>query len=482
MRPMQARSQLVVLTLANFALLVAAARLLPVEGPWILAAALVLQIFLAVALARRIARSAEAFGLIARALMSGAKAPAPDTVRIAELASAAEQLASAANAVSTREAALRAAERAKDDFLAILAHELRTPLGALASAAHVVRNAPASEAAQISSEVIARQVEHMTRLIEDLLDLSRVARGKVSLSRQPINLAAAVEKAVDELRHAGRLARHEVRLDLSEAWSRADEARIQQIVSNLVGNAVRYAPEGGAIGITLRRERDTAVLRVRDNGIGMSPEVAGRVFDLFVQGDDSGRRGAGGLGIGLALVRHLAELHGGKAYAASNGPGQGSIFTVSLPVTEARAEAGAPAVAAPRSRHSIVLVEDNADTREAMVAALQLGGHDVYPAADGNAGVRKVAEVKPDVAVIDISLPGIDGYQVAHTLRHDPQHRDTVLVAISGREHPDSLRRAREAGFDEYLTKPIPPDRLVRLIDAAARNKKARSSAEAGPF
>ena len=203
---------------------------------------------------------------------------------------------------------------------------------------------------------------------------------------------------------------------------------------------------------------------------------------VFVQGDDSGRRGAGGLGIGLALVRHLAELHGGKAYAASNGPGQGSIFTVSLPVTEARAEAGAPAVAAPRSRHSIVLVEDNADTREAMVAALQLGGHDVYPAADGNAGVRKVAEVNPDVAVIDITLPGIDGYQVAHTLRHEPQHRDTVLVAISGREHPDSLRRAREAGFDEYLTKPIPPDRLVRLIDAAARNKKARSSAEAGPF
>ena len=477
MRPMKARSQLVVFALANFALLVAAAWLLAVEGPWILAAALVLQILLAVALARRIARSAEAFGPIARALMSGAKAPAPEAIRVAELASAAEQLTSAANAVLAREGALRAAERAKDDFLAILAHELRTPLGALASAAHVVKNAPASEAAQISSEVIARQVEHMTRL----LDLSRIARGKVSLSRQPLNLASAVEKAVEELRMAGRLARHEVRLDLSEAWARADEARIQQIVSNLVGNAVRYTPEGGSIGITLRRDRDTAVLRVRDNGIGMSPEVASRVFDLFVQGEDHGRRGAVGLGIGLALVRHLAELHGGKAYAASSGAGQGSIFTVSLPVTEARAEAGAPAPAAPRSRHCIVLVEDNADTREAMVAALQLGGHDVYPAADGNAGVRKVAEVKPDVAVIDISLPGIDGYQVAHTLRRAPEHRDTVLVAISGREQPDSLRRAREAGFDEYLTKPIPPDRLVRLIDAAARNKKARASAEAGP-
>ena len=482
MRPMKARSQLVLFALANFALLVAAAWLFAAQGPWILAAALVPQILLAAALARRIARSADAFGPIARALMSGARAPAPDSIRIAELASAAEQLAGAANAVWAREAALRAGERAKDDFLAILAHELRTPLGALAAAAHVVRNAPASEAAQASSEVITRQVEHMTRLIEDLLDLSRIARGKVSLSRQPLNLAAAIEKAVDELRIAGRLARHEVRLDLSEAWARADEARIQQIVSNLVGNAVRYTPEGGTIGITLRRDRDTAVLRVRDNGIGMSPEVAGRVFDLYVQGDDQARRGAGGLGIGLALVRHLAELHGGKAFAASSGPGEGSIFTVSLPVTEARAEAGAPAAAAPPSRHSIVLVEDNTDTREAMVAALQLGGHKVYPAADGDSGVRTIAEIKPDVAVIDISLPGIDGYEVAHTLRRDPKHRDTVLVAISGREQPDSLRRAREAGFDEYLTKPIPPDRLVRLIDAAARNKKARSSAEAGPL
>ena len=476
MRPTKVRSQLVLLALANFAVLLAAAWFFPVEGPWVLAAALMLQIVLALALARRIERSASAFEPIAKALLSGGKAERPDTMRVAEFAAAADKLVQAANAVRAREAALRAAERAKDEFFAILGHELRNPLSALSAAAHVLRNAPAGEAALRASEVVTRQVEHMTRLVEDLLDLSRVARGKVSLTREPLNLAAALETAVEELRVAGRLERHDVRLDLAEVWTRADAARMQQIVANLVGNAVRYTPEGGSIVVTLRRDRDAAVLRVRDSGIGMTPELAGRVFDLFVQGDEGGSRGAGGLGIGLALVKHLAELHGGKAFAASSGTGQGSIFTVSLPAIEPSGEARAQAPSpAPEARHSIVLVEDNADTRETLVAALKLDGHKVYEAADGNAGVRAVAEAQPDVAVIDIGLPGLDGYEVATALRRDPRCRDTLLVAISGAEQPDSLRRAREAGFDEYVTKPIPPDRLARLIDAAARSKKART-------
>jgi CheY-like chemotaxis protein/anti-sigma regulatory factor (Ser/Thr protein kinase) len=318
----------------------------------------------------------------------------------------------------------------------------------------------------------------MTRLIEDLLDLSRVGRGKMSLSRQPLNLATAVEKSVSELRVAGRLDRHNVRLELAEAWARADAARVQQIVANLVGNAVKYTPEGGNIVVSLRRDRDEVVLRVRDDGVGMSPELAARAFDLFVQGDESTPR-AKGLGIGLALVRQLAELHGGKAFAASSGPQHGSTFTVTLPAIEARPAEQSPLDApAPQSRHRILVVEDNADARETMAAALELGGHRVYQAADGNAGILAVGVVRPDVAVIDIGLPGLDGYEVASALRRDPECRDMVLVAITGREQPDSLRRAREAGFDDYLTKPITPDRLVRLIDAA---RASRSKAAYGP-
>jgi signal transduction histidine kinase/ActR/RegA family two-component response regulator len=492
MRPMKLRSQLVLLTLGNLFLLLAFAGAagwvaaqggfaLSSETAWLMAlcllGAIALQLLPALALAKRIARATAPLDSIAKALMTGAKAEMPPKIRVAELAGACDKLVHAVNAVQARDAALRAADRTKDEFFAMLGHELRNPLAALAAAAHVLRNAPSGEATVRATDVVARQVQHMSRLIEDLLDLSRVTRGKVSLSRQPLNLALTVEKTVHELRVAGRLDRHDVRLELSEVWTRADEARIQQIVSNLVGNAVKYTPEGGSIVVTLRRDRDVAVLRVRDNGIGMSPELAARVFDLFVQGEEPGRRGAAGLGIGLALVKHLAELHGGKAFAASSGSEQGSTFTVSLPAIEAHAEEAAAAVAGtPESRHRILLVEDNADTRETMVAALKLDGHRVYEAVDGNTGMRTIAEVKPDVAVIDIGLPDLDGYEVASALRRDPECQNMVLVAITGFEQPDSLRRAREAGFDEYVTKPIPPDRLVRLIDAAFAAKARRPS------
>jgi signal transduction histidine kinase/ActR/RegA family two-component response regulator len=490
MRPIRVGSQLVLLTAGNLLVLLALAAAIwfavygavppSPEALWLmalgLAGALALQLLLALAMAKRISGSAAALGAIAKAMLSGAKAEMPTAIRVAELTDAGDKLVHAANAVQARDAALRAADRTKDEFFAMLGHELRTPLAALGAAAHVLRNAPSGDGARRATEVVTRQVEHMTRLIEDLLDLSRVTRGKVSLARQPLNLASAVEKSVNELRVAGRLERHGVRLELSEAWAQADEARIQQIVSNLVGNALKYTPEGGSIVVSLRRDRDAAVLRVRDDGVGMSPELAARVFDLFVQGEEPGKPRAAGLGIGLALVRQLAELHGGKAFAASAGLRQGSTFTVSLPAIEARAgEAAAPVAAAPRACHRILLVEDNTDTRETMVAALELDGHRVYQAADGNAGMRAVAEARPDVAVIDIGLPGLDGYEVASALRRDPGCQTMVLVAITGFEQPDSLRRAREAGFDEYLTKPVPPERLVRLIDAAraARSKRA---------
>ena len=489
MQAMKVRSQLVLLVLGSFMVLLAlaGAAWIVVEGLvapssenlWVitvsLGGALGVQLVLAAALAKRVCASAGALGSIAKPLLSGVKAEMPAAIRVSELADAANKLVQAANAVHARDVALRAADRSKDEFFAVLGHELRNPLSALAAAAHVLRRAESPDAARRATEVVTRQVDHMTRLIEDLLDLSRVSRGKVRLSRQPLNLASAVEKCVNEMRVAGRLDRHDLRLELSDVWTRADEARIQQIVSNLVGNAVKYTPEGGSIVVSLWRERDEAVLRVRDTGVGMSSELAARVFDLFVQGEEPGKRRTAGLGIGLALVRQLAELHGGKAFAASSGPQQGSTFTVSLPAIEAHAaQAATPAVAAPQSRHRILLVEDNADTRETMVAALELSGHRVYQAADGNAGVRALAELRPDVAVIDIGLPGLDGYEVASAVRRDPECQKMVLVALSGLEQPDSLRRAREAGFDEYLAKPVAPERLVRLIDAAraARSKR----------
>ena len=370
------------------------------------------------------------------------------------------------DAARSREAALRASDRAKDEFLAMLGHELRNPLAALAAVAHVLRAKVTDDTARNATDVLGRQVQHMSRLTEDLLDVSRVTRGKVSLNRRPLDLSRAVEHALDELKLAGRLSRHDLRLDLSPVWVRADEARIEQIVANLVGNAIKYTPERGTIEVTLRRDRNAAVLRVRDSGIGMSADFVAKVFDLFVQAEGPGRQA--GLGIGLTLVRHLAELHSGKAFAASAGPGQGSVFTVTLPAIEAQA---APAtldeVTPPQARHRILLVEDNADARSTMLEALQLDGHHVYEAGDGESGIRTAAAVQPDVAIIDIGLPGRDGYEVASALRQTPECPEMVLIAVTGYEQPDSMRRAREAGFDEYVIKPIAPDRLARLIDAA---------------
>ncbi len=378
------------------------------------------------------------------------------------------------DAARAREAALRATDRAKDEFIAMLGHELRNPLGALAAVSHILRKVGEKEPPVLNAaEVLGRQVQQMSRLLEDLLDVSRVTRGKVSLNRQPLDFSQAVEKAVEELKLAGRLERHDIRLDLSPVWVRADEARIEQIVANLVGNAIKYTPARGAIEVALRRDRDTAVLRVRDTGIGMSPELVARVFDLFTQGEGPARQA--GLGIGLALVRHLAELHGGKAFAASAGPGEGSIFTVTLPAIEAQPAVPAAASSiAPQARHSILLVEDDVDARSAMLEALRLDGHRVYQANDGESGIRAATAVRPDVAIIDIGLPGRDGYEVASALRQTLAPPEMVLIAVTGYEQPDSMRRARAAGFDEYVTKPIAPDRLVRLIDAALAAKTRR--------
>jgi CheY-like chemotaxis protein len=393
------------------------------------------------------------------------------------MAASLERLTQEAHAAQAREVALRQAERMKDEFLAVLGHELRNPLSAMAAAAYLLRKTASGERPAQAAQIVSRQVEQMTRLIEDLLDVTRVTRGKVSLSKGPLELSRLVAKTVEELRGAGRLDRHAVRTELGEAWVRADDARLQQIVANLVGNAVKYTPEGGEIVVSLRRERDEAILRVRDSGMGMSPELAARVFDLFVQGESQQRRG-GGLGIGLTLVKHLAELHGGKVFAASPGAGQGSAFTVTLPAIEAQADYGAHNVLTvpPHARHRIVLVEDHAETRNTMFDALSEDGHRVYEAADGVDAIRTIEALKPDVAVVDLGLPRLDGLRVASALKETPGRDRMVLIAMTGLERPDTQRRAREAGFDDYLTKPVAPDHLVKAIEAAKARRAAATS------
>ena len=438
-------------------------------------AALVLPLLLVHQHTRELAASFASLESIGKALITGMPATVPAGVRTKELAGAAQSLAHAANTARQREFGLRAAERLKDDFLATLAHELRNPLSAISAAGFLLGRTAAAPAAQRSAKVLARQVEHMDRMIGDLLDVNRLARGKLSLSRAPLDAAALVRGTLEEMRLAGRLDAHELRADLAEAWVRADEARLQQVVANLVGNAIKYSPAGGRIAVVLRREGDTALLRVLDNGIGMTPELAARVFEPFMQGQDPAHQGAGGLGIGLTLVKHLVELHGGRVFAASGGPGQGSAFTVELPAIERQALAQLPAPAGPApSRQRILLVDDNADERDTMFAALEHEGHRVYEAADGGACVSAVRALRPDAAVIDIGSAALDGYGIASTLRDDPARGGTVLIALTGLERPDTFQRARDAGFDEFLAKPVAPDRLLRVIAAAHARRAAR--------
>ena len=417
--------------------------------------------------ASELAASSASLETIARALITGMPAVVPRAVRTRELAEAAEGLVHAANTVRQREFGLRAADRLKDDFLAALAHELRNPLSAISAAGYLLGKTASDPAARRSAGVLARQVGQMNRMIEDLLDVNRLTRGKLGLSRAPLDLDGLVRRTLDEMRLAGRLDAHELRVELAEAWVRADEARLQQVVVNLVGNALKYSHPGGRIAVTLRREGDTALLRVLDNGIGMSQELAARIFEPFVQGHDPARGGAGGLGIGLTLVKHLVELHGGRVFAASGGPGQGSVFTVELPAIERQALPQTPAAAAAPARHRILLVDGNADERDTMFAALEHDGHRVYEAADARDGVRALHALRPDAAVIEIGSAALDGYAIASSLRDDPARGRMVLIALTGLERPDTFQRAREAGFDETVAKPVAPDRLLQVIDAA---------------
>ncbi len=365
----------------------------------------------------------------------------------------------------------RAAERkshAKDEFLAMLGHELRNPLSAITSASSLIGlPGAAPDTVARARAIIQRQSQHLSRIVDDLLDLSRAMSGKILLARQATDLSTLVASCLETFRATGRTAGYRIAVDLAPGWVDGDPTRLEQIVSNLLDNALKYTPSGGAIDIALARAGDDVVLSVRDSGVGIPPELLPQVFDVFVQGAISIDRSQGGLGIGLSLVRRLVELHGGSVAADSPGAGLGSSFTIRLPYAKLAepAERSAPALAPQEAgKPSVLLIEDNEDGREMMATMLAAFGYPVFQAADGLQGVSQAHACRPDAALVDIGLPGIDGYEVARRLRADAATRAIRLIAVTGYGLPDDQRRVMEAGFDQHLVKPVQIERLLEAL------------------
>jgi PAS domain S-box-containing protein len=361
------------------------------------------------------------------------------------------------------------ANRAKDEFLAMLSHELRNPLGAIVGAVNVLERVDNQDDAAIKArQVIDRQAQHLGHLVDDLLDVGRVTTGKVVLDRRPINLAAVAGRVLSTWTEAASAYPHRVETEFADVWIDADETRIEQIVTNLLSNAFKYTPPEGRIEVTTRREGADAVFTVSDNGIGIPADLLPHVFDLFIQGDRHLERAHGGLGVGLSVARRLVELHGGSLSAASPGRGRGAVFTLRMHALEdaevtLAAPPNEPRLATVPRR--ILLVEDNADSREMLRLVLLNLGHEVHEAADGAAGLDAARALEPDVVLLDVGLPGLDGYQIARRIRAGGG-RQPILIALTGYGFPADEKRARDAGFDLHLVKPVNVGRLVRMLNS----------------
>src|SRR5262249_27278467 len=370
---------------------------------------------------------------------------------------------------------LRHAHRLDDErtrFLAMLAHELRNPLAAITSALYLLRRqrvAAGDRMAEQALRVAERQSKSQARMLEDLLDASRLVLGKITLRPVPTDFGTIVRHAIDSADFGVRSRAHTLQAELPDeaVVIMGDSVRLEQIVANLLGNAVKYTPVGGQINVTLSTTPETATLIVSDTGNGIEAPLLERVFDLFTQADGSRSRVAGGHDIGLTVARHLVELHGGTIEARSAGRGKGSTFEVRLPRMSAKPVADSQPTTRPRPpARRILVVDDNRDAREMLRQILELDGHQVQEAAEGNQAVRLAAEWTPAVALIDIGLPEIDGYEVARRIRKR-LGAAVRLVALTGYGDPEARRLATEAGFDEHLVKPIDPDMLADFLRAA---------------
>jgi CheY-like chemotaxis protein len=352
----------------------------------------------------------------------------------------------------------------------MLAHELRNPLAAISNAIYVMdENEPRSPGWQFAHDVIGRQTRHLTRMIDDLLDVSRVVSGKIALERSAMDLNESVRDALASLKAAGKAANHELVHSGGPVYVNGDRTRIEQIVTNLIGNAVTYTPNGGRIDVRVAQDGTNAVLEVRDNGIGIAPDVAPHVFELFFQGSQGVYRSTRGLGLGLTLVQRLVEMHGGTVEVYSGGLGKGAVFTVRLTAVARRrfAPADMTTQRARNAHRSVVIVEDDADACETLRMALEMEGHSVVTAEDGLTGLDKIRNTQPDVGIIDIGLPRLNGYEIARRLR--AQSDRIFLVALTGYGTQSDHERAKSAGFDAHLTKPADLARLAALIAAAPR-------------
>lgn len=369
--------------------------------------------------------------------------------------------------------ALREADRRKNEFLAMLSHELRNPLAPLRTAAQILRlKCPPDPELESTRAVIERQVQYMTRMVDDLLDISRITRGLVQLQKEPVELAFVVDRAVEMARPLIDARKHELTVSLppEPIWLEADPARLVQVLTNLLNNSCKYTDENGQISITARRDNGSILVKVRDNGVGIPADLLSRVFEPFTQADRSLARSDGGLGIGLALVKSLIELHGGKVQAFSSGPGMGSEFMVQLPIWKQ-----APHLAAKSEqilgnlnpRRRILVVDDSVDGAKALAMLLSILGHDVRTAHDGLNALAEARSNPPELVLLDIGLPGMDGFEVAQRMRQELGLKEAILVAITGYGQDEDRRRSREAGFDAHLVKPIDPNQLNSLLSSS---------------
>jgi PAS domain S-box-containing protein len=372
--------------------------------------------------------------------------------------------------IAARKAA-ELANRTKDEFLAMLGHELRNPLAPIVSALQLLKLRDDKRSAR-EHQVIERQVRQMIHLIDDLLDVSRISRGKIELKKAPMDLRDALAKATEIAIPLFERKRQdfEVKVPPFPLVVEGDDARLTQVFANLLNNAAKYTREGGQITLTVRHNKTHIVVEVQDNGIGIEPDLLSRVFELFVQGYQDADRAEGGLGIGLTLVRSLVQLHGGEVEARSGGVDAGSTFLVRLPAVDQGVEIEPPPApraitsAAPGKRRRVLLVDDNEDARMLLADVLARFGHSVEAAADGPAALAVLEVFKPDVAILDIGLPGMDGYELASRIREMPAHKQLRLLALTGYGQPEDVMHTKNAGFDVHLVKPIDVERLLQHI------------------
>ena len=383
------------------------------------------------------------------------------------------------------EVALKEADRRKDEFLAILAHELRNPLAPIRNAvAFMSRIAVDNPQVTWSRDVIDRQSTHLTRLVDDLLDISRITRGVIKLAKEPVSVGTLVARAVETLQPVITEHKHQLTIDVVDdsLVVTGDITRLTQVLGNLLNNAAKYTNPGGAIELRVRREDDWVELSVKDNGIGIPQESVSKLFHLFSRLKGTDDRTPGGLGIGLALVRTLVEMHEGAVSVVSEGENRGSEFRVRLPLTKSATVTSMPRVAIdlPQTvqRRRILIADDNQDALDTLALLLQVDGHEVFKTTDGGAALTAASEWKPDVAFLDIGMPVLDGYAAARGIRKEAWGRDIVLIALSGWGQREDMARSREAGFDLHLVKPVSADAIAKVLNTtfAAPAAKVASS------